>query len=191
MANPHNPIDHYGVNEAAPAGGAEWWEYERRVQTLLAKWMKTYFSGTPFQIDNGQGGVMEISFPECYLLFGQARYPQGGIKPIIHWQLSDERGREDWKKQGKITRSQVLTWNVLVRVSPQHEEQGHDDSVCRRVAAGLHMLLSGNETQALSHEGLGHVRVLRGPIQVASSPAFIRQLVVTMELWQELPSNVG
>lgn len=183
MAIPKNPIDLTHIDY-------EVYEVEARVESILSKWLRFYFSGVPFTTVDADGADVVRTYDLCEVLFNQGRaILQPKPDTLIHFQVADNRG-EGCVSGNKTLVRDSFVWNVFVKTSGNKGNR-RTEYENRRVASQLKQLMSGCEVQSLVAVGVQRLNVRRGPLPVASRDSFIRQFIVEVEGAYAEGRNVG
>ena len=167
---------------------------ERRIKALWHVWLRTYFSGTPFDTRAAGGGVEQRTFRRCDLAWQEADAtdapdPDGNRvvqrRPVIHGVLVSDSNRpyqhSDLFTGGEVQRTIQFTVKVPSNVTGTAEMSADDPvALVATVADNLAWLVQGSERAALAAHGITNIMLRSGPISISSSRWLARLLVVSM-----------
>ena len=152
---------------------------EGYTQELLARWLKFYFSGVPFQYRDLDTLVTK-TLPECDFGFAETPMPTNMDKPYIHCYLvsaTDDRRSKVGRESLYISHHRMAI-EVMVPSSLSTLESLPGDRAehhCRAVADALYWLMETQERGALIVAGLQNFKPLRRPVVTAAPTGFFKR----------------
>ena len=140
---------------------------ERLLQTVLALWLRTYFSGAAFQTRAVGGATVSRTFHRLELLWQEAEMPKNPQGPLLHLVLTPVDTEAARSAAAVVTRETrwLADMTVLVPVNLTGTPYaGRNPEWLAREAAGqVCWLFGSSEREALSPHGVHGVAILSEP----------------------------
>lgn len=153
---------------------------EKKERELINEFLKQFFTGAPHNDDAGQ----PVTFPLCEIAFNQTDIHTLD-KPLIHWNFVNRTSTEQPADAGMNIRTDTIS-NVYAQVAAggTADEQDH---LCATVADNLKELLDSKQALLIAAKGIGHCRVVRGPVPMNLPGLRTRLLIVKARLEYVVP----
>lgn len=153
---------------------------ENKERELINEFLRMFFTGAPHQDDAGSA----VTFPLCAIEFNQTDVHTLST-PLIHWNFVTRRCTEQRGLGGMNIKTDTMS-NVYVQVAAGGTGN-QSDHTCAEVASHLKELLDSKQTLLIAAKGIGHCRVISGPVPMNLPGLRTRMLVVKARIEYEVP----